>query len=393
LIFQARGAAAKMSKSKNFLVNGSLVLLSLSLSLLAAEFVVFRFILPASDFPALDFVDGVVKYRPNQTGIYRVRNQINSRYQINANGWNSAHPRYESGAPAGKYRIAVVGDSYVEALQVNFGESLAEQLEGELGNGRFEVYRFGISGAPLSQYLHILRREVAAYQPNLGVVILIHNDFNESYQYVRQGVIFASSFLKIKIANHAVAAEMPPQPFQKRWHTVLKERSATWRYLALRQQIRFQFLRDLVLEQNAEEAYQANITVSSLEGNRVDNELAANYVFREMKRWADERGIKLLLAMDGDRNAIYNNLNEAALGETGALSLNALAKKAAQQNGIDFIDLHPVFKDDFAQNHKMFNFEMDGHWNAYGHRVAANAIFHYIEDRRLIRNVDGQEKR
>jgi hypothetical protein len=372
-----------MKEIKNFLGNGALVLLSLSFSFLVAEFAVFRFILPASDYPALDFAGGVVKYLPHQTGIYRVKNQIAARYQINANGWNAGHRRYETGAHAGKFRIAIVGDSYVEALQVNFNESVAEQLESALGGERYEVYRFGISGAPLSQYLHILRNEVVAYQPDMVVVILIHNDFSESHGYAPQGVIFASSFLKIKIENHTAVAEMPPRPLPKRWYVSLKERSATWRYLALRQQIRFQTLRDLILGRNDEETYQANIEVSGLEENRSDNEVTTNYIFREMKRWADERGIKLLLAMDGDRNTIYQNLDQNGLEEAGALSLNGMAKNAAQQNGIHFIDMHPVFKDDFAQNHQLFNFAVDGHWNVYGHRLAAHAIFKYIRDHRL----------
>jgi hypothetical protein len=105
-----------------------------------------------------------------------------------------------------------------------------------------------------------------------------------------------------------------------------------------------------------------------------------------MKQWAGERGIKLLLVMDGDRNAIYRNRAQNELEEAGALSLNGMAKHAAQQNGIAFIDLHPVFKNDFAKNQQLFNFEMDGHWNVYGHRVVAHAIFQYIRDRRLAPN-------
>ena len=371
-----------MSKIKNFLVNGAIVLLSLSFFFLVLEFVVFRFILLASDYPKLDFAGGVVKYQPNQTGIYRVKNQIHARYRINAAGWNSGHGHYEKGAPAGKFRIAVIGDSYVEALQVNYDESLAEQLENALGRERFEVYRFGISGAPLSQYLHIMRQEVAAYQPDLVVVILIHNDFNESYQRA-PGVVFASSFLKIKIENHAVVAEMLPKPIPKRWHIALKERSATWRYLALRHQLRFQLLRDLFLESDREAVYQANIDISSLDENRVDNELAADYIFREMQQWTNEHGAKLLLAMDGDRDAIHQGAASDASNGVGPLSLNSLAKHVAQQHGIHFLDLHPIFKDDFAKNHQMFNFDRDGHWNVYGHRVAAQAIFQYIRDCRL----------
>ena len=102
-----------------------------------------------------------------------------------------------------------------------------------------------------------------------------------------------------------------------------------------------------------------------------------------MKQWADNRGINLLLAMDGDRNAIYKSPALDESNGVGPLSLNSLAKSAAQQNDIHFIDLHAVFKDDFAQNHKLFNFEVDGHWNVYGHRLVAHAIFKYIRDHRL----------
>jgi hypothetical protein len=62
-------------------------------------------------------------------------------------------------------RVAVIGDSYVEAFQVPHYASLAEQLEALLGEDRTEVYRFGISGAPLSQYLYMFETEVAAYNP------------------------------------------------------------------------------------------------------------------------------------------------------------------------------------------------------------------------------------
>ena len=42
-----------------------------------------------------------------------------------------------------------------------------------------EVLRFGMDGAPLSQYLNVLRREVRAFKPDVVLVQLIHNDFDE----------------------------------------------------------------------------------------------------------------------------------------------------------------------------------------------------------------------
>ena len=48
--------------------------------------------------------------------------------------------------------LAVIGDSYVEALMVPFRETCAGRLRTHL-EARSRVYAFGMSGAPLSQYL------------------------------------------------------------------------------------------------------------------------------------------------------------------------------------------------------------------------------------------------
>ena len=72
-------------------------------------------------------------------------------------------------------RVAIIGDSFVEALQVPYDKSVAEQLEKKLGH-EFEVYRFGIGGAPMSQYLHMMRQEVLSYKPDVVIVILVEND-------------------------------------------------------------------------------------------------------------------------------------------------------------------------------------------------------------------------
>ena len=55
-----------------------------------------------------------------------------------------------------------------------------------------EVMRFGMDGAPLSQYLQMLRREVRAFKPDIVLVQLIHNDFDETYRFLKTR--YASSF-------------------------------------------------------------------------------------------------------------------------------------------------------------------------------------------------------
>mgnify|MGYP001345443883 CR=1 FL=1 len=57
----------------------------------------------------------------------------------------------QSNGSRAKPLVSVIGDSYVEASQVNDDETFFHYLSSE--NPELDVYSFGFSGAPLSQYL------------------------------------------------------------------------------------------------------------------------------------------------------------------------------------------------------------------------------------------------
>ena len=366
-----------MAKTKAFLQNALLVLSSLLLFATFLEFVIFRFILVAADIPELAFVNSLLKYTPEQVGIHRVKNEIASQFNINRNGWNSKYDEYCVEKPDQVFRVAIIGDSYVEAFQVDYNESLAEQLEDAVGNGNLQAYRFGISGAPLSQYLHILRKEALRYSPDLVVIVLVHNDFDESY--LPTPGVYTKSFLKLKITGEAVCEEVRPAPYLAPWYGFLRD-SATWRYVAYRHQIRFGLWRDMIFRggEREQKRYQANIDVADLSKKSFRNELVTDYVFQKLGEVCLRNEAGLLVVMDGDRNGIYKNVDEPPGHPGGALMLNAMVKSVADKYNIDFIDVHPIFKKDFASNHKKFSFKCDGHWNRYGHQVVAEAIADFI---------------
>ncbi len=372
---------AERDKGKtSIILNLLLVLVSIVFTMLLLEFIVFRYILPAGDYPALQFANSIIKYIPNQTGTYRVKNEIRSRFRINSNGWNSRHDSYQRGKTPGKYRIALIGDSYVEALMVDYDKSLAEQLEQILGTNGSEVYRFAISGASLSQYLHMLRQEVIKYSPDLVIIVLVHNDFDESYKY-QQGV-YTNSFMKLRLESNQVNSEILPVQFQKPWYSFLRN-SATWRFLAYRHKVRFQLLRDIILRKPTKnkqnQRYQANINISDMDRKYSKNKLAADYIFKNIKETCEKHDSQLLLIIDGDRNSIYQHLDRRKLYAEGALSLNRLAKSIAEKYDIPFIDLHPIFENDYRVNHKRFDFLTDAHWNSYAHRLVAEILARYMQ--------------
>jgi lysophospholipase L1-like esterase len=365
-----------VQRLKNFAINCGLVAASLVVGLLLCEFVVFRFVLPASDVPANTFGNDLVRYVPNQTGIWRVKNEIAAPYAINAQGWNSGVGDYVLRRAAGVPRIAVVGDSFVEAFHVPNDRSIAERLAVELGRDgiRPDVYRFAVSGAPLSQYLHMIEREVLSYRPDWIVVVLVHNDFDESFQFV-QGR-YTSSFLKLRVKNGTIE-EIPPTPWKPDLNEWLRH-TATARFLYYRWRVRLESIRNLLLPaaRAGHERYQANVEIEPVLRELPTIRLTTDYVLARLARLQQRAGTRVLLAIDGVRAVIYSGR------ASDVLTLNRLTAELAARHGLPFVDLHAAFSADWAAHHRRFEFDSDYHWNEYAHAVAARAIAQEIAKQR-----------
>lgn len=359
-------------------INSALTVGSLGILCLMLELFVFRFIWLASDVPQLDFVDDVVRYAPNQAGVWRIRDEIAAPFRINAQGWNAGTGDYIAQRQHSVKRIALIGDSYVEALQVANTNSAAELLERRLTErSPSEVLRFGISGAPLSQYVHMAEREVQRYRPDWIVVVMVHNDFDESYQF-KQGR-YTSSFMKFHIEDGRVTKELAPAPWRRGPIEVLRE-TATAGFLLYRWQVRPQAIIDLVSPRPAravESPYAANVEIGAILQQRRNIEGVADHATKRLSDIAESIGARLMLVMDGDRAAIYSGDPSSP-----ALEINRIAAAAAANRQVTFLDLHPIFAAHWALNRQRFNFASDGHWNELGHWVAAQAIASFIEKAR-----------
>ncbi len=357
-----------MRRLREGLLNLALTLLSLTIFAAICEFGVFRLVWLASDVPANDFIREVVRYAPNQRGVWRVRDEIAAPYAINAQGWNSGSGDYAIPRRPGVPRVAVVGDSYVEALQVPFDRSVGERLAAALGNGANlpEVDRFGISGAPLSQYVQIAEREVVRYRPDWVVVLLVHNDFDESYRF-KPGR-YTSSFLKFRVGDGQVLGDIAPEPWLPGRFDALR-RTATARFFLYRWQARPDFLIDLLLPQaQAAAGFAANADIVTILADRRTVEAVTEHAFGRLDAAARTIGARVLLAMDADRFAIYRGQ------ESLASELNRLAAAAAARQRVPFVDLERAFMADWRTRRQRFDYDADHHWNEHGHAVAAEAI-------------------
>jgi hypothetical protein len=129
---------------------------------------------------------------------------------INSHGFHDRERSLEKGK--GVTRIAVLGDSYTEAVQVDVDKNFCSVIERILKDSskqghEFEVLNFGVSGYGTAQELLLLRKKVSLYSPDIVVLaFLTGND----------------------IRNNSAVLEKSPRPFYiKSGHGFVLDQSFT----------------------------------------------------------------------------------------------------------------------------------------------------------------------
>ncbi len=122
---------------------------------------------------------------PNMRGWYRKEGE--TYITINSDGLRDEEHQIQK--PVGTARIAVIGDSYSEALQVNLNETFWKVMQEKLsGCGAFdgkkiEIINFGISGYGTAQEFLTLKEKVWKYSPDIVLLaITTNNDITDNYR-------------------------------------------------------------------------------------------------------------------------------------------------------------------------------------------------------------------
>ena len=107
--------------------------------------------------------------------------------EINSDGWRG--PEVPLAAGPGTFRIALLGDSYIEAFEVPFEKTVGELLEGRLSALRgtpVEVLNFGHGGYGTTQELLTLQHEVWKYSPDLVLLaVTTGNDISDNSRQLK----------------------------------------------------------------------------------------------------------------------------------------------------------------------------------------------------------------
>jgi lysophospholipase L1-like esterase len=324
------------------------------------------------------------RLRPGFEGWWRKE----GRAYIRINRYGFRHGDRGPAKPAETWRVAVLGDSFIEAFQVPEEQTFCAQLErrlqacADLAGRRVEVLNFGVSGYGTAQQLRMLRHYAAQYRPDLVLLAFFPgNDLRnnsaelEPYQvrpfYHLQGddLVLDESFRQhpdyVKAQSAWVRGKFALTDRMRTLQLVYQLRDA-WRQPAVTDG---RFGVDLAaLAEPRNEAWRQAWELTE----RLLAETAAEAT-RHQARF-------LVLTVGSDVQVHPDPSVRAAAGrQLGAHDLAYADRRLDQwgrQHGIDVINLAEPMGRHASENraylHGFDNTQLGtGHWNPEGHRVAA----------------------
>jgi hypothetical protein len=170
------------------LARNSLILLAaLAIALLLCELVLRMLGISYPVFVWTDPVRGVA-HIPGVSGGKRLANG-HRWVEINRDGWRG--PDVPLQPTPGTLRIALLGDSFIEAFEVPFDSTMGEVVERRLSSLRgrpVEVLNFGEGGYGTTQEYLTLRHEVWKYSPDVVLLaVTTGNDISDNSRRLRRG--------------------------------------------------------------------------------------------------------------------------------------------------------------------------------------------------------------
>jgi hypothetical protein len=277
-------AASWRARAKAAGVNAAVMVASAALFLLIFELLIFRYIVVASDVPRNVWMGDMIRLHRGDQGVMRIGGEISASFEVNAQGWNTGHGDYYGEREACPERVAIVGDSFVEALQVDHDSSVAEVLSRESGA---EVFRFGIGGAPLSHYLLVTEHEAMSYSPDWVVIVIVHNDFDESFLF--QTGRYGSSFAKLQVVDGEIVGDIEAVPYHPGWVDHVRQ-FANVRYLFYNLNLRsaywnFRPIHSLLYGQrDVDPEFEANVDTNVIAARWLEIEAVTDYFVRRARQ-------------------------------------------------------------------------------------------------------------
>jgi len=334
-------------------------------------------------------------HKPNAEGWWRKEGQAYIR--INSAGLRDRE--HTKRKPSGTLRIAVLGDSYTEALQVPREQTFWAVLEQELqqchalAGRQVEVINFGVSGFGTAQELLILRQRVWDYSPDLVILaFLTGNDVRNNsrelddnptkpYFVYQEGQLVLDARFRDSFAFVLRQMNFSYEAFEYS-HVLQVMREARYKIGAYLREVTLR--RMMTAEVGSETDLDAMVYLEPMNPWWAEAWRVTEALIILMRDEIKANGADFLLVTLTNPDQVHpdpRRRHEVAnkLGVRDLLYPDLRLKAWGEQQGVPMLSLlQPMMA--YAEQRHVFlhgfpNAKIgDGHWNAEGHRLAGQLI-------------------
>jgi lysophospholipase L1-like esterase len=339
--------------------------------------------------------DSVVGWRNTPGCTFHFNKENDHPVPVKFNNYGYRDKDWSLKKPNDTYRIAVLGDSFVEALQVEMEHnfiSMTEQRLNKRHDINVELMNFGRSGFTQIEELLVLRNEVIQFSPDMVVIFFLPtNDLQEISK--KTDINFLRPYYQISENGKLIldTSFTETRTFKiKSFVNVFKQHSAlisllAKRYNAYKQAKQISKAKAKRVPKDRptgtlSKKLDGYLTLCSSNPNEtyLGNYQLSKVLIKNMARFTHEKGVRFMLvtidipaympevekqytSIDStfDSNFFEDNLNNFAT------SLN-----------IEYLGLQRIFKQYYENTGVPLHWS---HWNYEGHKVVANALADKME--------------
>ena len=325
--------------------------------------------------------------------------EFRTEVEYNSRGLNDREFAYEK--PAGKTRILVLGDSFVEAREVKREDNFCKLLEAGLNSkgfsGQYEVVNMGVASySPILEYLYF-KYEGVKYGPDIVILCFFMNDVYDDRTYKRKAVFDEKGL-----------------PESVYWRTPDKDKNLTgWKkferrvsrafkgvinrskfYVFLKKRF-YRLLKKAGMRE--EDTWDVQFRILSREPYPGEDDMwndTLGFVLetgRLAGKTAGDKFLFVVIPLEAQFSGRFNDTAGRFYFSERPYSERAEKKirDFCLNNGIEYISLLDEFEKRKAGG---LYFPNDGHFNAKGHRETANIVLEKIKALGWLKEKDDHEK-
>lgn len=386
-----------MSTNSSWIKNAGLVAISAALALVIGEAVLRLAGFSYPNFWEPDPLTGS-KLRPGMEGWQR--DEGRSYVKINSQGLRDReHPVAK---PAGTYRIAILGDSYAEAMQVEeeraFWWLLPERLQAchFAGGKKIETLNFGVSGYGTGHEYLTLHERVWQYSPDMVLLAFFPGNDVRNNSKALEGEK-GRAYFSLKDGKLFLDTAFRDDP-----EFIDKQHIAVHRAF-LQESRLYQLMRRVKAGNIAQHFHNAPVAAALAAGEKLTEPGLDEQVFKEPTdpKWQEawsitdrlvlatneetkSRGARFVLAILSTPGTVYPNPQmraryAASLGVESLFYPEQRLQALGAKDGFEVVALAPAMQHAADEKHVFLHGFPNtkpgfGHWNEAGHALAAELI-------------------